>query len=432
MPWAGSEQRRYYSIFYHSLDESTQRILDGTSGGIFLYKSPNQAFQFLDDKVLFKLDWSTKLKNDHHHQKSVAFTDGSNSNDDNSRVMEKLEGLTIKMDSQFQSLNEEMRKNYNNRGGYQNQNSHDSYSHQSHHDPNYSDKSLTELNNDVKNDLKDFKRCICSMRTVHDKLFDRDGQSKTDLEKPVTKFLDGQRVTNMFFKNNVNDVIIKMKQNEKNCQTKIKNMERKIDEWSKSQNVSSEQTNRTKPPPPPQAQTEQVNVVFTGSGKSDDSSKIQKDPPRPIIVGDKVMLKVSPWKGVVRFGKRGKLNPRYVGPFKVLEKVGSVAYKLELPQELSRVHNTFHVSNLKKCYADEPLAVPLDGLHFDDKLQFVEEPVEIMDREVKRLKRSRIPIIKVRWNSRRGPEFTWEREDQFRKKYPHLFTKIAPSSSAAS
>ncbi|GJS42514.1 hypothetical protein Tco_0567557 [Tanacetum coccineum] len=149
-------------------------------------------------------------------------------------------------------------------------------------------------------------------------------------------------------------------------------------------------------------------------------------------VGDKVMLKVSPWKGVIHFGKRGKLNPRYVGPFKVLEKVGSIAYKLELPQELSRVHNTFHVSNLKKFYADEPLAVPFDGLHFDDKIQFVKEPVEIMDREVKRLKRSRIPIIKVRWNSRRGPEFTWEREDQFRKKYPHLFTKTAPSSSAAS
>ncbi|GKB69517.1 hypothetical protein Tco_0930929 [Tanacetum coccineum] len=120
---------------------------------------------------------------------------------------------------------------------------------------------------------------------------------------------------------------------------------------------------------------------------------------------------------------------------KELEKVGEVAYKLELPEELSRVHNTFHVSNLKKCYADELLAVPLDGLHFDDKLQFVEEPVEIMDREVKRLKRSRIPLVKVRWNSKRGPEFTWEREDQFKKKYPHLFTKkrkTAPSTSAAS
>ncbi|GKD90549.1 hypothetical protein Tco_1366056, partial [Tanacetum coccineum] len=98
----------------------------------------------------------------------------------------------------------------------------------------------------------------------------------------------------------------------------------------------------------------------------------------------------------------------------------------------SRVHNTFHVSNLKKCYADEPLVVLLDGLHFEDKLQFVEEPVEIMDREVKRLKRSCIPLVKVRWNSRRGLEFTWESEDQFRKKYPHLFTKTAPSSSVAS
>ncbi|GKA89738.1 putative reverse transcriptase domain-containing protein [Tanacetum coccineum] len=157
-----------------------------------------------------------------------------------------------------------------------------------------------------------------------------------------------------------------------------------------------------------------------------------KRKPMEFQVGDRVMLKVSPWKGVVRFGKRGKLNPRYVGPFKVLEKIGSVAYKLELPQELSRVHNTFHVSNLKKCYSDEPLAVPLEGLHIDDKLQFVEEPVEIMEREIKRLKRSRIPLVKVRWNSRRGPEFTWEREDSFKKKYPHLFTNRASSSTTMS
>ncbi|GJV50725.1 putative reverse transcriptase domain-containing protein [Tanacetum coccineum] len=157
-----------------------------------------------------------------------------------------------------------------------------------------------------------------------------------------------------------------------------------------------------------------------------------KRKPMEFQVGDKVMLKVSPWKGVVRFGKRGKLNPRYVRPSSVGKRIGAVAYKLELPQELSRVHNTFHVSNLKKCYSDDPLVVPLEGLQVDDKLHFVEEPVEIMDREVKQLRQSRVPIVKVRWNSRRGPEFTWEREDQFKKKYPHLFTKTAPSSSAVS
>ncbi|GJY25546.1 putative reverse transcriptase domain-containing protein [Tanacetum coccineum] len=129
--------------------------------------------------------------------------------------------------------------------------------------------------------------------------------------------------------------------------------------------------------------------------------------------------------------RRWKLNPIYVGPFKVIERVGEVAYKLKLPEELSRVHNTFHVSNLKKCHADEPLAVPLDGLHLDNKLHFVEEPLEIVGREVKQLKQSRIPLVKVRWNSNRGPEFTWERKDQFKKKYPHLFTKTTPLSSAA-
>nr|GEZ54611.1 putative reverse transcriptase domain-containing protein [Tanacetum cinerariifolium] len=149
------------------------------------------------------------------------------------------------------------------------------------------------------------------------------------------------------------------------------------------------------------------------------------------FVGPKLeKLKYS--KGVVRFGKREKLNPRYVGPFKVLERVRDVAYKLDLPKELSRVHNTVHVSNLKKCHAGEPLAVLLDGLHFDDKLHLVEKPVEIMDREVKRLKRSRIPLVKVRWNSKRGPESTWEREDQFRKKYLHLFARTASSSSVTS
>ncbi|GKB69765.1 putative reverse transcriptase domain-containing protein [Tanacetum coccineum] len=148
--------------------------------------------------------------------------------------------------------------------------------------------------------------------------------------------------------------------------------------------------------------------------------------PLEFQVGDKVMLKVSPWKGVIRFGKQGKLNLRYIGPFKIIAKIGTVAYCLELPERLSRVHSMFHVSKLKKCNADEPLAIPLGEIQVDDKLHFVEEPVKIMDHEVKRLKQSRIPIVKLRWNYRRGPEFTWEREDQMQKKYPHLFPNSAP------
>ncbi|GJR73654.1 hypothetical protein Tco_0086019 [Tanacetum coccineum] len=108
--------------------------------------------------------------------------------------------------------------------------------------------------------------------------------------------------------------------------------------------------------------------------------------PLEFQVGDKVMLKVSPWKGVIRFGKRGKLNPRYIRPFKVFEKVGTIAYKLELPQQLSKVHNTLHVSNLKKCLFDESLVILLDEIQIDDKLHFIEEPIEIIDRKVKRLK----------------------------------------------
>ncbi|GKC88541.1 hypothetical protein Tco_1149190, partial [Tanacetum coccineum] len=117
----------------------------------------------------------------------------------------------------------------------------------------------------------------------------------------------------------------------------------------------------------------------------------------------------------------GDLNPCYIGPFKTLAKVRTLAYRIELPKQLSRVHSTFHVSNLKKCFVDEPLAILLDEIQIDDKLNFIEEPVEIMDREVKRLKQRRILIVKVHWNLRRGSEFTWEREDQMKKKYPSSF-----------
>ncbi|GKC03998.1 hypothetical protein Tco_0995608 [Tanacetum coccineum] len=152
--------------------------------------------------------------------------------------------------------------------------------------------------------------------------------------------------------------------------------------------------------------------------------------PLEFEVGDKVMLKVAPWKGVMRFRKHGKLNPRYIGPFRIIERIGLVAYHLELPQELSRVYNVFHIYNLKKCLSNDTLVISLEEIQLDDKLNFVEEPVEIMDREVKQLKQSRIPIIKVCWNARRGPEYTWEREDQFREKYPHLFTN--PRSTTTS
>ncbi|GJW44492.1 hypothetical protein Tco_0073291 [Tanacetum coccineum] len=127
-------------------------------------------------------------------------------------------------------------------------------------------------------------------------------------------------------------------------------------------------------------------------------------------------------KRVVRFGKKGKLAPRFVRPFEIIESVGPVAYRLRLPDELNGVHDTFHVLNLKKCLADPTLQVPLDEIQVYAKLNFVEEPVEILEREFKKLKRSRIAIANVRWNSKRGPEFTWEREDQMKLKYPYFFS----------
>nr|GEX65903.1 putative reverse transcriptase domain-containing protein [Tanacetum cinerariifolium] len=132
----------------------------------------------------------------------------------------------------------------------------------------------------------------------------------------------------------------------------------------------------------------------------------KRSKPLEFELGDRVLLRVSPWKGVVHFGKKGKLAPRYVGPFEILERIGLEAYRLRLLEELNSVHDTFHVSNLKKCVTDANLHVPLDDIQVKKTLRFVKEPIEIMDREIKKLKRRRIALVKVRWNSKNGPEFT--------------------------
>nr|GEW97592.1 putative reverse transcriptase domain-containing protein [Tanacetum cinerariifolium] len=149
----------------------------------------------------------------------------------------------------------------------------------------------------------------------------------------------------------------------------------------------------------------------------DEAHKTRRKP-LEFEVGDQVLLKVSPWKGVIRFTKKGKLASMYVGPFEILKRVGHVAYQLRLPEELSSVHDTFYVSNLKKYLADANLNVPLDEIKVDKTLRSIKEPVKIMDREVKSLKRSKIPIVMVRLKSKHGPEFMWECKDYMKAKYP--------------
>nr|GEY48145.1 putative reverse transcriptase domain-containing protein [Tanacetum cinerariifolium] len=164
-----------------------------------------------------------------------------------------------------------------------------------------------------------------------------------------------------------------------------------------------------------------VDRLYTGVSRQK-SYADKRAKPLEFKVGDMVSLKVSPWKGVVCFGKRRKLSPHYIEPFKILARVGPVAYTLELPEELKGIHSTFHVLNLKKCLVKGDVVIPLDDIQLDDKLHMIEEAVGVVDREVKRLRQSRIPIVKVYWNSHIGLEYTWECEDQIKKKYPHLFT----------
>ena len=140
-------------------------------------------------------------------------------------------------------------------------------------------------------------------------------------------------------------------------------------------------------------------------------------------VDDFVFLKAFPWKGVIRFRKRGKLGPQYIGPFRVIARIGRVAYRLELPAELGQIHDTFHVSQLRKCIADESAVVPLEDIQVDVGLNYIERPVAIRDRKIKVLRNKEVPLVQVQWQHQKGSELTWEPEREMREQHPELFSE---------
>ncbi|KAK5794074.1 hypothetical protein PVK06_035268 [Gossypium arboreum] len=139
-------------------------------------------------------------------------------------------------------------------------------------------------------------------------------------------------------------------------------------------------------------------------------------------VGDKVFLKVSPWKKILRFGQKGKLSPRFIGPYEVIERIGPVAYRLALPPELQKMHDVFHVSMLRRYRSDPSHVIRTENVEIQPDLSYEEEPVEILAREVKELRNKRIPLVKVLWRSHSVEEATWELEETMRSQYPHLFS----------
>ena len=161
------------------------------------------------------------------------------------------------------------------------------------------------------------------------------------------------------------------------------------------------------------------------TAQSRQKSYANKRPPDlEFQVGDRVLLTVLPWKGVIGFTKRGKLGSRYIGPYRVIARVGRVAYRLELPEELSLIHNTFHVSQLRKCIVDESAVVPLEDIQIDERLNYVEKPIAILERKVKKLHNKEVSTVKVQWQHRKGSEWTWEPEAEMREHYPELFEGV--------
>lgn len=138
-------------------------------------------------------------------------------------------------------------------------------------------------------------------------------------------------------------------------------------------------------------------------------------------VGEKVFLRVSPWKGILRFGKQGKLSPRYIGPYEILERIGPLAYRLALPPELSQVHNVFHVSMLRRYRSDPSHILRKDEIEIADDLSYVEEPTKILERSIRKLRHKEILMVKVQWSHHSSKEATWETENDMRTKYPYLF-----------
>lgn len=172
------------------------------------------------------------------------------------------------------------------------------------------------------------------------------------------------------------------------------------------------------------ATTEKIETIRERLKAAQDRWKSYEDNRRKSIefeVGDYVMLKVSPWKGVLRFRNKGKLGPRFIGPFKILKRVGEVAYVLELPEEMKGIHNTFHVSYLRKCLADVTSVITLDDVEIDPELTSKEEPETILGRKTRQLRNKEIPLVKVQWRHRKGSSIRWEPEERMRNEYPHLF-----------